>query len=113
MRIFDLTARMISTSWRWAEESSSPMRSRGSTFSKPYSASSASTRWLSVAAVDEGAAPRQLAGEDVLGHIDAGDDLRLLVDDADAGGARLARVGEAQLLAVDGERADCPAGSRR
>ena len=32
----DLSARMISTSWRWAGESSSPIRSGRSTPSKPY-----------------------------------------------------------------------------
>ena len=105
MRIRDFTARMISTSWRCAEESSSPIRPRGRTRSKPYSASSRATICVEPAAVDEGAATRQLAGEDVLGHVDARDDLGLLVDDPDAGGARLAGIGEAKGLPVDRQAA--------
>ena len=94
---------MISTSWRWAEESWSPMRLRAGP-SNPYSARLRCTCSLS-ARRSRRAAAGQLADPDVFGDVDAGDDLRLLVDDADAGGVGLARVGEAQRLAVDRQRA--------
>jgi hypothetical protein len=56
------------------------------------------------AAIDEGSPSGQLTGEDVLRDIHPGDDLGLLVDDADAGRPSLSRIGESQLLAVDGQR---------
>ncbi len=101
MRIRDLTARMISTSWRWAEESSSPIRSTGQGTLEAVLGELPVDHLVEGTPVDEGAPPGQLAGEDVLGHVHAGDDLGLLVDDPHARGTGLARVAEAQLLAVD------------
>ena len=48
---------------------------------------------------------RQLAGPDVFGDVNARDDLRLLVNDPDAGLVRSARVGERQPLPIHRQRA--------
>ena len=66
----------------------------------------AAARLLQVGPVDEHRPARlEVADEDVLGHRQLGDDLRLLVDDADAGLVRLARRGEGHRPAVDGDAA--------
>ena len=90
------TARMISIIWRcagpeaWRRAAAAASRS-----SMPNAASTARRLLFEPSPVEQDAEPaRHVADEDVLGHRQVGDDLRLLVDDADAGGMRLASARE-------------------
>ena len=96
---------MISISWRCA----GPRPRQGARGielapSSPNRASMARARPREPGPVDEAQARAEVADEHVLGDREPGDDLRLLVDDADAGLVRLAGGGEADLAAVDQDR---------
>ena len=63
------------------------------------------------ATVEEAAGPRQLAAEEeVGGDVEARNEVELLEDRGDAGGLRVARIGEAHRRAVD--RGSCPRRAR-
>ena len=82
-----------------------PCGRAAATRSKPYRRAArghgASSRRRSMNGRARGSSP----DEDVLRHVDARDDLRLLVDDADAGRAGVAWGGEVEGLAVHRQRA--------
>src|SRR6188472_993343 len=78
-----LRARVISTSWRCAGDSSAPRRSIGTRSATPTPRSAG--HGAQPPPVDERPAGRQLAEEQVLGDRDTRNDLGLLIGDADAG----------------------------
>ena len=84
---------MISTICRWADESWSPIRFVGKNVLEPVFHEAAPHLLVEPAAVEEAEPFRQLADPDVFGDVDARDDLRLLVDDADPGFVRVAGLG--------------------
>ena len=82
-----------------------PTGARGSSV-MPRSSSSADVRSCERAPVDDAApARRQLAEEDVLGDREVRDEVQLLVDDADAEIARIARAADLHRLTVEADLA--------
>src|SRR2546421_743495 len=103
-RTLELKARKISISWRWAEGSMSPIKFNRRDLGETVAGEIRPDTFLQRCEVDEGPTVWQLAQEDVFGDGDAGDDLRLLVDDPNACPMGIQRIREFRGLTAEAER---------